>query len=450
MKKIFLFIALALGLQTTEAQNTLPKWLSSTCKEGESIGSGTDRTSALTDAIGQLYDRFTLTVDSTSLMAMLTQLDSTLVVDHRSAWVASAMDNEAFEVKDTLMQDSAYWVHLQVRAENLQKFVEQQRMTNLMKGSEFLIRAHICREQGNLIAASQEYVKGLDIIRPCMHKALNSDLLEGKDLGVQLFNEYLTVFDGIDLRPLRDSLPVVAGEDIPVDLQFALTVNGKPLAGFPVEGWIEEGRISADEKSDAQGLVRLHIRQAPVKSGMKAGIIVNRNLLTTLDDNYAKPLLLQHLDKGFPMAETRLENFDPTPTFYVELDSLDREHRDSLAVVLTRRGMKQVEDKAQADILCTLSFQAVRGDGVKRGNYVLASSDCSMKVRVFVQNTGEELGLYEVPSLVLTHSNYKPEDEVHQRAVQLMMRRASDEMPERFSQVAYDKRKVVYDKVVKK
>ncbi len=450
MKKIILLVALVMGMQSAEAQNALPQWLSSTLQDGESVGSGTDFQSAKCDAIGQLYDRFTLTVDSTSLLATLVQMDSTFVVDQRTSWIESAVGNDVFQIKDTLLQDSAYWVHLQVTAEGLQSFVEQQRMINLMKGSEYLIRAHICREQGNIIGASQEYSKGLNAIRTCLHRALNSDLLEGKDLGVVLYNEYLTLFDGIELRALRDTLPVVAGEEIPVDLQFSLTMQGKPLVGFPVEGWIEEGKISADERTDAQGLVNLHIRLAPTKSGMKAGIIVNRGLLSTLDENFAKPMLLQHLDKGFATAETRLVAFDPAPTFYVELDSLEQEHRDSLSVVWTRMGMKPAETKADADLVCTLTYQGVRGDAVKKGNYMLASSECSMKIRIAVQGTGEELGVYEIPAFVLSHSAYKGDDDIRKRAVQLMMRRASDEMSAKFANVTYDKRKVVYGKVAKK
>lgn len=450
MKKIILLVALVMGLQLAEAQNTLPQWISSTLQDGESVGSGLDYQSAQYDAIGQLYDRFTLTVDSTSLLATLAQMDSTIVIDQRTSWIESAVGSDVFQIKDTLMQDSTYWVHIRVTAEGLQAFVDQQRMYNLMKGSEYLIRAHICREQGNIIGASQEYAKGLNAIRPCLHKALNSDLLEGKDLGVVLFNEYLTLFDGIEIRALRETLPVVVGEEIPVDLQFALSAQGKPLVGFPVEGWIEEGRISCDERTDAQGLVNLHIKQAPKTSGLKAGIIVNRGLLSTLDENFAKPMLLQHLDKGFATAETRLEAFDPAPTFYVDLDSLEQEHRDSLSVVWTRMGMKPVETKEEADLVCTLTYQGVRGDGVKKGNYMLASSECSMKVRIAVQNTDEELGVYEIPSFVLNHSAYKNDDDIRKRAVQLMMRRASDEMSAKFANVTYDKRKVVYGKVAKK
>lgn len=449
MKKILILLAFVLGLQNTEAQNNLPKWLSSTLKEGEAIGCGVDRETAMQDAIGQLYDRFSLSVDSTSLMAQLIQQDSTLVLDHRTVWVASAMNSSAFEVMDTLQEDSTYWAHLQVTADNLQKFVEQQRMTNLMRGSEYLIRAHICREQGNLVGASQEYVKGLETIRPCMHKALNSDLLEGKDLGVQLLNEYLTVFDGIELHALRDSLPIVCGEEIPVDLMFSLSVQGKPLVGFPVEGWIEDGKIVTSEQSDAKGMVKLHIVKAPQKSGMKTGIIVNRNLQSTLDDTYVKPLLLQHLDKGFPMVETRLVAFDPAPTFYIELDSIDKEHQDSLAVALTRRGMKEVSSREEADLICSLAYQGVRGESVKRGSYMLASTDCSMSVRIYVQSTGEELGMYTENSFRLSHPANKTDEDIRRRAVQLMMRRAYEVMPDAFAKVTYDKRKVVYDHVAK-
>lgn len=449
MKRIFLGIALLMGLQTLSAQNALPKWLSATMSNGEAIGNGTDRESALRDAIGQLYDRFTLTVDSTSLLAALRLTDSTLVVDHRSAWVESAMGNEAFVLKDTLSQDSLYWAHIQVTAENLQKFVEQQRMTKLMQGSEYLIRAHICREQGNVLGAAHEYARGLNVIVPCMHKALNSDLLEGKDLGVTLLEEYLTVFDGIALHTLFDSLPVVAGEEIPVDLIFSLTVQNKPLVGFPVEGWIEEGSMTADELSDAQGRVKLHIKKAPTKQGLSAGIIVNRGLLNMLDDTYAKPLLLQHLDKGFPMAQTRLSLFDPAPTFCVELDSLDRAHTDSLAVVLTRQGMKQVGDPSQADLICNLTYQGTLGEASKKGNYMLASTICSLTITVKVRETGEVLGTYNIPSFTLAHPAMKSEESVRVRAVELMMRRASDEMPERLGKITYDKRKVVYGKVAK-
>lgn len=449
MKKIFWCIALMLGLQTLTAQNALPKWISASLKEGEAVGMGLNRDSAMLDAVGKLYDQFTMEVDSTSLLANLLQQDSTLQIDRRTPWIEAAVKSEAFRVKDTLQQDTAYWVFVQTTAEDMQKYAEQQRMTRMMQASEYLIRAHISREQSNLLGAAKEYTKGLIAIQPCMHQSMASELLEGKDVGMQLLSEYVTVLDGISIKAMRDSLPVVLGEEVPVDLHFSVQANGKPVVGMPVEGWVDDGQLEADSQTDQQGMVKLHIKKSPAKDLLTAGVTLKHDLLSMIEDNYAKPFLSQHLGNQFPKAQTRLVAFDPTPTFFVDLDKMDREHSDSLAVVFARHGMKQVFDKKQADLICTLAYQDERGEAVKRGNYTMATTVCTMSVRILVKETGYELANYYLSGFKMVHPASKTQEELHRRALQLMMRRASDEMPASFDKVSYDKRKVVYGKLAK-
>ena len=221
IKKIFLALALLCGsLQMSNAQEPLMCGFQTSILEAEVMGRGEDIKSAQLDAICQLYDKYATEVDSTSLLAHLQSLDSTFSLDRRTPWIEAMSANEILEIKDSLFQDSAYWVHVKVLPEAFTHFVDQIYRTKVMAASECLIRAHFGREQGNVFAAAGEYGKGLSLIVPLMHCSLVSDILEGKDLGFMLLEEYMTIFDGLTMEALDEELPVVSGEDIPLDARI--------------------------------------------------------------------------------------------------------------------------------------------------------------------------------------------------------------------------------------
>lgn len=445
--KSLLSLLLFVCMGVAQAQEESPKWLTADMTGGEAIGRGVDAQAAQMDAIGQLFERFTLQVDSTSLLARLQQEDSTFVLDQRKEWVRAAVGHASFVTLDTLQTDSLYWVHMQVTPEGLSQYTNQLQQSRMMRASECLIHAHFNREQGNLFGAAQDYARGLSAIVPCMHHSLTSDILEGKDLGQMLLEEYLQVFEGVQVEALRDSLPVVAGEDIPVNLQFRITANGKPLSNMPVQGWIEEGRMNADATTNEKGIVSLHVAQAPHKKGTYAGIIVHANLIEMLEDNFARPKLAAKLDGGFQTARTCLVPFDPTPRFFVQIDSLDIAHHDSLSVAMSRRGLVETDQLYEADMVCSLEYSGERGAGEKHGDYMLASTQCNLRVAVRNCHDGAEVASFVIPQFKLMHPAAKSEDDVRTRAVTLMMRQVCVELGKVFQPVSFDKRAYVYSQV---
>lgn len=452
MKKILTSLVLTtlwvLQLSAQE-QTPLSLWLSQSMQEGEVVGHGADINDARSEAFGLLYDKLPLEIDSTSLLAELQAEDTTITVDRRKAWIEAAIARETWAAEDTLYQDSVYWVRLKSDDEQLSAFEEYLQTNCIKSGSEYLARARYCYEKGDLLSAALEYSKGLTAMIPCMHRALPSESLDNEDIAKHLYVQYLEVFKGIKLSAVYEQVPIVMGEDIPVPLKFRVMANGKPVIHMPVQGWISSGRMKVGDMTDAQGYVTMHIIQAPSKAGEQAGIILHSNLQSMLEDNFARPAQSALLSGISESAQTLLVPFSPIPTFYVSIDSADIAHHDSIAVMLTRREMIEVSDSATADIICHINYQDERGFPTKHGVYTLTATTAQLSIQVVERQTNHPLASYAVPELTFSHPDARTPDMVRRRAMELMMRQVFDEMPALMKFVNYDKRKVVYDSIVK-
>lgn len=449
MKKIFLTLAITLSsICSMQAQESLLNWLSDTQEPGAAVGQGADMQSARLDAVSRLYDHMTFDVDSASLLVrQLSALDMELVIDQKTPWVEAAVKSPFFTVVDTLVQDSLCWMRVKVTPEDLSRFHEQLKMVKMMQGSEYLIRAHFYREQGNLFGAAQEYSKGLRAITPCIHQSLVSDILEGEDLAFKLLFEYVSVFDSIQIASIYEHVPVVCGEEMPIDLKFKVTQHGKPVLNMPIQGWIDEGRMTASATTDAQGIASVHINKAPEKPDTYAGLIIHSDLAAMLEENFARPILARNLGEMSPSAKTLLVPFNPVPTYSIQLDSADIAHYDSLSVMLTRAGMIEADSLEEADLVCTLDYKSESGAPEKHGDYMLSTTHCSAQFSIKERATGKELANYAIPHFYFTHPSQKRAKDLRSRTMELMMRQVVVEMPAAIKDLSYDKRKVVYGKV---
>lgn len=443
-----------------QEQNIFEQWLSESLSDGEYIARSHELDDARQQAFGMLYDQKNDTLyhlEEESMLSILLSEDSAFAVNRRKAWIEAAVQQK-WASEDTLFhQDTVavtgepfpVWFRLKTTQEEIEQFEDQLYNDCVKKGHEYLTRGNFCYEKGDLLAAAQEYGLGLSQLVPCLHRAMPSDMLVGEDLATYLYDKYLSVFRGIHLSALYEQVPVVKGEEIPVVLKFKVSVGDKPVINMPVQGWIGSGRMKVDERTDAQGYVSMKIAQAPSKEGVHAGIILHSDLSSMLNDNFARPTQAALLSAISEDAKTLLVPFDPTPTFYVSLDSLDRTHRDSLAVMLFRQSMVEVSDSASADVILCARYQGVRGTPTKHGNYMLTTTTSQLSIQVFERQTGHALASYAVPELSFSHPDSRSSDDVRRRTMELMMRQVSDEMPSLMKYVQYDKRKVVYGSVAK-
>ena len=470
LKKILLIAALV-PCTTASAQNAtceLPAWVKGEkLKNDETVGCGADSASAVIDALAKIYDQTDHTPDSTSLMAHLLAADSTLSIDQRSAWIEKVAKCEAITVRDcfrTLMadtvvteadslpqqpQDSIYRVLVANDSEQLARFESEFQSKILDTTKVMLIRARYYHDIGDLIASANEYATALEGLTTMIHRPIRSDSTCADELGQLIFSEYVTLFDSIEVTAQRPELPVVSNEDIPIDLHFRLTSAGRPIRQMPIQVVLSGGRISAPETCDNQGLVAVHIKQAPLDTGI-VRIAPHGNLIALTSNVYVRPLLAARQTRRLPSAETRLIPFCPVPTVAIMMDSIDRAcHHDSIVAIVHRAGMTDVASADSADLICSIKEIEARSEGQKHGNYTLATTRCSIQVTLTERLTGDTVKHYEISQFDFTHPIQRSEAAVHQRAMELLMREVSANVPKVIVPDCYDKRKAVYSRVQK-
>lgn len=450
MKKFFLILlALTLlPLTTLDAKTDgLPKW----AKEGklkadEIIGRGLDANSAMIDALQQIYDRLPNAVDSTSLLSFLQQTDSTLSIDQRNDWIEKVVPLQPLVIADSAVVDSTLWVLVKAEPEQIEQMQQHLQDSLLSEARVQRLRALDSQSQGDLLKAANEYAGALKLIVPLMHQPILPDSTFTSDFGQMLFNEYISLFDSIRFVAQRKEMPVVGGEEIPLDVTFQVLSGNRPVIHFPVKAQMKEGELSAPEQTDEKGLVTVHIKQAPAGESDLC-LTPAENIAVLTANVYGRSLLAKKLNQGLDSAKTHLLPFDPTPAFAIQMDSIDALHHDSIAVVLTRAGMVEVPSVEEADLLCQVVCQNERSQEEKHGDYMLAVTHCSLKILLTERLSGNVVATYEIPNLDFTHPAKRSEEAVRLRTMELLMRTASSNLPTVITKETYDKRKAVYSRV---
>ena len=122
-------------------------------------------------------------------------------------------------------------------------------------------------------------------------------------------------------------------------------------------------------------------------------------------------------------------------------------HYDSIAVILDRAGMAEADSIQQPDLICKVTYQSERSASEKHGDYVLAMTHCALKITVTESLSGKVIVNYGIPQFDFTHPGKRSEASVRQRAMELMVRQVSNDLPKFVQKDCYDKRKAVYDRV---
>ena len=449
MKKFFLLLLAftVLPFATLNAANDIPRW----AKEGkqkndEYIGRGLDANSAWIDALGQIYDKLAQAVDTTSLLSYLQQADTTLNIDRRNDWIEKVSPLHPWSIADSALIDSTLWVLVKANPETISKVQGYLQDSLLSEARAARLRGQSNQEKGDLLAAANEYANALQLITPLMHQPLLPDSTFQSDFGQILYNEYIALFDGIRFEAKRTEMPVVGGEEVPMDVTFQVWAGKRPAIHFPVRVQVNEGTLSAPEKTDEKGLVTVRIQQAPAGE-CDLTVSPAENIAVLTANVFGRSLLTEKLNNKQDTAKTRLLPFSPIPTFAIQMDSIDNAHHDSIAIVLTRAGMAEAPVAEEADLLCQVIYQGNRSEGEKHGDYVLAVTHCSLKILLTERLSGNAIASYEIPSLDFTHPAKRSEEAVRQRTMELLMRTVSSHLPEIIHKETYDKRKAVYSRV---
>lgn len=447
MKQLLTLIAVTCGITLAYAQQKMPKWTSAPTSKGKTVAMAENREEAKKKAIGQLYDSFGMQTDESSLRNRLCATDSTLVRYQRNAWVSAAMNTSYFKVTDTLKTETDFWVNCQISEKDLKLFVPELYSQSLQHGSESLTRARFMRENGDILSAAQQYAKGLNEVMPSIHRSMVSDMSGGKDVAIELFDEYLTVLDGIKVEAARTNCPMVKGEEVPLDLSFHITTaDGKDIPNLPVKAWIEDkdAKVRCSSMTDRGGIATVRLTKAPMTEESKVWLSIDENsLFLLIPDNVAYNMLKQKVSGQFKSASIDLKAFDPTPTFSIKLDSLDIEQEPTLTSLMKKNGFVAADGLGDLELIMEFQDQML-GMPEKHGDFTLATHRCQLLITVMVRDSKLSLIQYQIKDFDLLQPANKSAVKVRARAIGEMMKQVRIELPEKLAEISYDKRKVMF------
>lgn len=432
------------------AQNQ-PKWLKAKLKQGEVIAYGLTEEDARRNAIKELFQIVTLPSESDScLYNTLKQLS--IPFDPSEARLDAAMESSAFITQNTYKDSETDSVAILIKMtpNSLESFNDSLYEAALDHGIDNLVAARQFRQEGELLKACNKYHDAMEAVVPCMYFQLPTE--EG-DLGELLLNEYATLFDDISISFDREDCPMVAGEEVPIDIELKATQGDVALKHFPVKAWMRQrdAEIEASKTTGITGALKVRLKHAPKAEKANLLAAIDTDQLSELPVNYASPLLDQHLKDSQYIKQFSIPfySFDPTPLYYLSIEPCDTlQALLPIRQLLNDKGIGLIEtaDSASADIAVSIKYSAVQGMAVKAGNFKIREDSCSLVLSLHDIYHDTELVNLPVSGFKVKVPETRSPEKVRELAVREMLKSILIDAPARLATLDFDKRTIVYER----
>lgn len=430
------------------AQNktNLPKWVStpphSTPTSQKIVSTGSTISEARHNAVNQLIGLTNLPKEDNSYQKRLLDEGREPISQHQ-ALVTAAENSSFFKTIETYSQDNECYVLCEMETSNLKAFSDS--LYNAITNNTFesIKKARSLRQSGDLYGAATEYSTALRGIIPMIHKQLSCD--EG-DLVDILHNEFVHSFDDIVLKLDRDNCPMVKGEEVPLDIMVTATYNNLPVSALPLTFKIsDDGKVSEKGKTDGKGRAKTRISAAPNKDKAKLTVYTDlQSLSSTLPSNIFTMEMTQHLALEPKQANMILTAFDPTPTYYAEMDmELYPLMNDSINALMKRAGNKPSPNAETADLLIKVEYKHETEGNTTTGKYPMQYYLCDMAITLTERNSKTELAKAEKSGLRLFLRTNVTEDQVRELGITELYKRMRAAL-KNIQSAKFDKRKFMY------
>jgi hypothetical protein len=413
------------------------------------IAAGPTRDVALATAAERLLDcNGYQPVEAGSLFMALTTFDS-VSVDLKSAPIEAMLQNSKFKVSKEYDDGLNSWVYCEVAPKDFKAVLDSLHQVVLEAANQYLMEGRRLEMLGDFYGAAIAYANGLNRVTPVMGQRFLAE--DGTDIAISLYKKYTTVFNGISITLNRSRLPMVPGEDIPVDIQLQVTKDNLPVCNFPIAVIFDrEGKQKArfDRMTSLQGTSTIHISVAPQADSATVFCMIDNQALAGIPETMASEKLDVALKMLAMPHSVRLVAFDPTATVYCSYAAEDSTvYADDFAEMVTDAGYKLTADSASADLVLSAVMDGDYSSPKIYGEYRLVTYTARMTVRLAVRETGVTLAENEVPDFQVTQPAMKEESRIRAFTAKAIMKRQQTELSPKIKKTPYNKRSVVYSRV---
>jgi hypothetical protein len=427
----------------------VPTWLNMTSTKTRAIASGATPEAAVTAAAEQLLSNNAYQpVEVGSLYMALTTLDS-LGVDLKKTPAEALAHSSKLKVSKRYDDGTNTWVYCEITSKDYKAALDSLHQAVWTSANQCLTEGKRQELIGDFYGAAISYANGLNCVTGVMGQRFLSE--DGSDVAIALYKAYTTVFNDIQITLNRSRLPMVPGEEIPVDIQMQVTKDNLPVCNFPISvNFDREGTQKArfDRMTSLQGTSTIHISAAPQADSATVFCQIDNQALAGIPTTIASEKLDVALKMLAMPHPVRLVAFDPTPLVYCSYAPTDSAaYADDFAQIVTDAGYKVTADSASADLVLSAVLTGTSSEPKNYGDYSLVNYTAAMTVQLCVRETGGVVAENEVKDFQLTQPATKEEARIRAFAAKTILKRQLTELTPKIKKTPYNKRSAVYSKL---
>lgn len=341
--------------------------------------------------------------------------------------------------------ETEYWCYYNITIKDVELFLDQLLEQTAFSAQSIYEDAQTLHKEGYVYRAALKYVEALDSLHPIIFRYIPVANDTGYvDLGHQIYDSYVNVYQGIAINTEVKSIPAIRGEGVPGTYAVKVTQNGVPLRKLGIVSTFE-GVASADPTTDDGGNCWFHIDNVTSKAPIQQiGFSIDTEYIMDLPLVYGdNPLEGRNL---FPSLKIPVNLFNPKmytkinteasdSSLYKSLENIWRENRND--VIITERF-------DSADVVIETAINIAKEQEIPTSKYQFVQYNAAMRLIVKSVADDKVLCEYVIKDFKITLPATRTEAQVRQSALREMIRQMNRELPKKVEEFKFDKREIVW------
>ena len=443
MRKLFLALALLPIVLFAKDKNPMPDWMISRASETAYIGVGSCsmsepnwQTVAEQNALNNLVQQISAVVETSSFLSVV-NIDSSVEEMFKQDITTKAKD--LVEGHEHLggyndKQSNTYYVCYKLDKQVYRRNREKKEREISSKAFSFLQQAQQASQRGELMRSLTYYEKGLQEVEPWLFLDLRMNNAGTQvNVPVELYNGYVSAFDGIRLSLSPDRLQLNEGGRQNQTITVTASRQQALMPNFPIQAKfiVGSGIISEEAKTNSEGAASFLLSSVTGKDNLsQVRFTVSPMVNKQLSPAYRKLLSTQTWPETVLTIETAAK---PRIAYlHAAKDELPSAYKQ-IGAILGNNHFTLTPDPDAAEIFvdwqCTVEYAGVVPGEIQNLNECYVS----LLMRFYDNKTQNLLSTYNIEQLrVLTPEKNSIEQTMAQCTRELM-KRVRKELPKKLN-----------------
>lgn len=345
--------------------------------------------------------------------------------------------------------ETEYWCYYSVTKKDALLYIDELLEKTAFSAQEIYEDAKLLQSEGYVYRAAQKYVEALDTLHPVIFRKIPVANDTGYvDLGHLIYEDYINVYRGIAFNTKLNSIPAVWGEAIPGTYSVNVTQNNVPLRKLGIITTFE-GVVSAEPTTDDEGNCWFHIDNVTSKDKIQQiGFSIDTEYLMELPLVYGdNPLEGRNL---FPSLKISVNLFEPHIYTKIDVPATDSLlYKDLVDIWQTNRNdVVLTERYDSADVAVEIEVSINKEQDIQTEKYQFIQYNAGIHLNIKSISDEKSLAEYTIKDFKITLPATRTQAQVRQSALREMARQINREFPKIVEEFKFDKREVVWRKLV--